>query len=128
GTLTKNEMTVTDILIGDQELQVSGTGYEPTGQITQNNQPVEITPELKLFLEAGYYANDTNLSHENGQWIINGEPTDGAFLTLYHKVFDFEQKPEYEEVDILPFDSDYRYRSEERRVGKESRLRWSQSH
>lgn len=109
GTLTKNEMTVTDILIGDQELQVSGTGYEPTGQITQNNQPVEITPELKLFLEAGYYANDTNLSHENGQWIINGEPTDGAFLTLYHKVFDFEQKPEYEEVDILPFDSDYRY-------------------
>ena len=109
GTLTKNEMTVTDILIGDQELQVSGTGYEPTGQITQNNHPVEITPELKLFLEAGYYANDTNLSHENGQWIINGEPTDGAFLTLYHKVFDFEQKPEYEEVDILPFDSDYRY-------------------
>lgn len=109
GTLTKNEMTVTDILIGNQELQVTGTGYEPIGKITKNGQPIEITPELKLFLEAGYQANDTTLLHENDQWIINGEPTDGAFLTLYHKVFPYEQADKYEEVDILPFDSDYRY-------------------
>ncbi|MQS97639.1 HAD-IC family P-type ATPase [Companilactobacillus halodurans] len=109
GTLTKNEMTVTDILIDDQELQVTGTGYKPTGQITKNGQPVEISEKLKLFLEAGYQANDTTLLHENGQWSISGEPTDGAFLTLYHKVFPYDQINKYQEVDILPFDSDYRY-------------------
>ncbi|MFC6175639.1 HAD-IC family P-type ATPase [Companilactobacillus huachuanensis] len=109
GTLTKNEMTVTDILIDDQEYQVTGTGYEPTGEIVQNNQPVEISKRLKLFLEAGYQANDTTLVHEDDQWIINGEPTDGAFLTLYHKVFPYGQENKYREIDILPFDSDYRY-------------------
>jgi len=109
GTLTKNEMTVTDILIDDQEYQVTGTGYEPTGEIVQNGQPVEVSKRLKLFLEAGYQANDTTLVHENNQWEINGEPTDGAFLTLYHKVFPYEQDNPYQEVDILPFDSDYRY-------------------
>jgi len=109
GTLTKNEMSVTDILIDDQELQVSGTGYEPIGEITKDGQPVEISPKLELLLEAGYQANDTTLLKENGQWIINGEPTDGAFLTLYHKVFPYDQKNKYQEIDILPFDSDYRY-------------------
>ncbi|GEO63697.1 HAD-IC family P-type ATPase [Companilactobacillus nantensis] len=109
GTLTKNEMTVTDILIDDQEYQVTGTGYEPVGKIVQNGKTVEISERLKLFLEAGYQANDTTLVHENNQWIINGEPTDGAFLTLYHKVFPYGQTSTYQEVDILPFDSDYRY-------------------
>nr|WP_234032623.1 HAD-IC family P-type ATPase [Companilactobacillus bobalius] len=109
GTLTKNEMTVTDILIDDQELTVSGTGYEPTGEISDQGKPVAMTPKLKLLLQAGYYANDTDLLHENGQWHINGEPTDGAFLTLYHKVFAYNQPQEFEEIDILPFDSDYRY-------------------
>ncbi|WP_119325838.1 HAD-IC family P-type ATPase [Companilactobacillus musae] len=109
GTLTKNEMTVTDILIDDQELQVTGTGYKPEGKIVKNGQPVEITPKLQLLLEAGYQANDTTLLQENGQWTINGEPTDGAFLTLYHKVFPYNQTNKYTEIDILPFDSDYRY-------------------
>ncbi|GEO47134.1 HAD-IC family P-type ATPase [Companilactobacillus kimchii] len=109
GTLTKNEMTVTDILIDDQELTVSGTGYEPNGEILSQGKSVTMTPKLKLLLQAGYYANDTDLLHENGQWHINGEPTDGAFLTLYHKVFAYDQPKEFEEIDILPFDSDYRY-------------------
>ena len=109
GTLTKNEMTVTDILVDDQEYQVTGTGYEPVGEIIQNNQPVKINHKLALLLEAGYQANDTTLLNENGHWTINGEPTDGAFLTLYHKVFSYEQENKYQEVDILPFDSDYRY-------------------
>lgn len=109
GTLTKNEMTVTDILIDDQEFQVTGTGYQPTGEIQQNGQKVELTSKLELFLEAGYQANDSTLLRENDQWIINGEPTDGAFLTLYHKVFPYDAKNKYEEIDILPFDSDYRY-------------------
>ncbi|AYE37635.1 HAD family hydrolase [Companilactobacillus zhachilii] len=109
GTLTKNEMTVTDILIDDQEYQVTGTGYEPTGEIMQNGQPIEASKRLKLFLEAGYQANDTTLVHEDNQWLVNGEPTDGAFLTLYHKVFPYGQTNPYQEIDILPFDSDYRY-------------------
>lgn len=109
GTLTKNEMTVKDIIFSKRQLKVSGDGYDPTGAIlSADNQVVELDEELKLFLEAGFEANDTVLHNEAG-WQINGEPTDGAFLTLYYKQFPFPKKTEYTEIDMLPFDSDYRY-------------------
>lgn len=109
GTLTKNEMTVKDIIFSKRQLKVSGDGYDPTGVIlSADNQVVELDEELKLFLEAGFEANDTVLHNEAG-WQINGEPTDGAFLTLYYKQFPFPKKTEYTEIDMLPFDSDYRY-------------------
>lgn len=109
GTLTKNEMTVTDIVIDDQNYQVTGTGYDPIGEITQNNQKVTISDKMKLFLESGFQANDTHLINEAGQWDITGEPTDGAFLSLYHKVYNHGEESDYEKIDILPFDSDFRY-------------------
>lgn len=109
GTLTKNEMTVTDIIIDDTTYQVSGNGYEPKGDIMESGHRSELTHLLKLFLEAGFEANDTVLTCDDGIWGINGEPTDGSFLTLYHKVFPIEQRPDYKELDMLPFDSDYRY-------------------
>lgn len=117
GTLTKNEMTVKDIVLADQVYEVTGDGYAPKGEI----QPVSGNDALKnplenstlqLFLEAGYEANDTVLvkgEEAANPWTINGEPTDGSFLTLYHKVFAYPEQPEYTELDMLPFDSDNRY-------------------
>lgn len=109
GTLTKNEMTVKDLVLADgKEYHVSGNGYEPKGRIEEAGVPAEVTPTLQLFVEAGFEANDTQLTEEAGQWQINGEPTDGSFLTLYHKLFP-QQTPDYQEIDMLPFDSEYRY-------------------
>lgn len=109
GTLTKNEMTVKNIVFDQRQFKVGGNGYEPVGKISENGEDVTITPRLKLFLEAGYEANDTELFEENHQWQINGEPTDGSFLTLYHKIYPMDETPNYQEIDMLPFDSDYRY-------------------
>lgn len=109
GTLTKNEMTVKEIILSKRKLSVTGDGYAPIGNITTSeNKTVLLDEELKLFLEAGFEANDTVLVQEDG-WKINGEPTDGAFLTLYYKQFQFPNQPRYKEIDMLPFDSDYRY-------------------
>lgn len=85
GTLTKNEMSATDLWVGDHHYTVSGNGYAPVGEITTAGQPAPMINDLKLFLEAGYQANDTILTETDGKWSINGEPTDGAFLTLYRK-------------------------------------------
>ncbi|MHA8110319.1 HAD-IC family P-type ATPase [Lactobacillaceae bacterium Melli_B4] len=109
GTLTQNEMTATDVLLPNGTYHVTGTGYQPEGQILdQNDQPAK-GKDLDLFLEAGYEANDTILNQEAGRWVINGEPTDGAFLTLYHKGVQSQATPNDEEVDLLPFDSAFRY-------------------
>lgn len=93
GTLTKNEMTVKDIVLVNQTFEVTGDGYAPEGQIkantplTTNHQQI-----LQQFLEAGYEANDTVLVKEDDRWSINGEPTDGSFLTLYHKAIAYPEK------------------------------------
>ncbi|TPR17771.1 HAD-IC family P-type ATPase [Apilactobacillus timberlakei] len=109
GTLTKNEMTVKNIIIDDKNYNVTGDGYEPKGNVQFSGENIKMNSKMQLFLESGYEANDTVLTHENNNWEINGEPTDGAFLTLYHKVFGYHNHTNYQEVDMLPFDSDYRY-------------------
>lgn len=110
GTLTKNEMTAQDIITQRHHYQVAGTGYAPEGQILLDQQPVEMDTDVMLskLLLAGFEANDTMLQQEDGHWVINGEPTDGAFLTLYHKGLG-PVAPAVTELDRIPFDSDYRY-------------------
>ena len=107
GTLTKNEMTVTDLWVDDNQYQVTGSGYAPEGQLLQAGTKAQLTPNLELLLAAGYQANDTILKQTESGWTINGEATDGAFLTLYHKLK--SSAPTYHSLDLLPFDSDYRY-------------------
>lgn len=110
GTLTKNEMTITELWINDAHYLVSGTGYAPTGELTLNGHQVIPNETLKLFSEAGFQANDTVLTQDdNYKWTINGEPTDGAFLSLYYKVFGTNYQSSLTGIDLLPFDSDYRY-------------------
>ena len=112
GTLTKNEMSATELWVGDHHYYVSGNGYAPVGKITINHSKAPLSEDLKLFLEAGYQANDTSLVHHDGKWQINGEPTDGAFLTLYRKVLGLDYQSPFKPVDLLPFNSDYRYIAE----------------
>lgn len=110
GTLTKNEMTLQDIVIGQTHYRVTGTGYAPNGQIFKNNLVIDASQnkELEMFLTMGQQANDTFLVPEHDQWQINGEPTDAAFLSAYYKAFG-QKTPKLKEIDRIPFDSDYRY-------------------
>lgn len=110
GTLTENEMTVTDIILKDGIYRVSGVGYTPHGKILNDNEPAEINDTLTRFMQAGYYANDAILEqNEDGRWNMNGEPTDGAFLTLYEKGMPESKREDIERLDFLPFDSDKQY-------------------
>lgn len=110
GTLTKNEMTIDTLITKNGKYAVTGTGYTPTGHITKNGQPVAVgqDEDLDRLMVAGHEANDTRLIKNDDKWEINGEPTDGAFLALYHKVFK-ETEPDLVELDKIPFDSEYRY-------------------
>lgn len=110
GTLTKNEMTIQDILVDGQQYAVSGTGYAPDGTISASGKKVDVAQDTKLaeFLLMGQQANDTVLTETELGWTVNGEPTDAAFITAYYKAFGIND-PELIELDRIPFDSDYRY-------------------
>ncbi|GAJ26734.1 cation transport ATPase [Liquorilactobacillus sucicola DSM 21376 = JCM 15457] len=110
GTLTKNEMTVTDIITADGQYTVSGVGYDATGQI-QKRDGTEIdwknNEKLKWMIQIAGQTTDASFHQEDGRWVLTGEPTDGALTGLFHK---FTGKaPSVEEIDSLPFDSAFRY-------------------
>lgn len=109
GTLTKNEMTVTTIDLMHNSYHVTGTGYEPAGEIVPNKEESQLTKdELYHFLTCVKTVNEARLSQsEDGQYHITGEPTEGCLMTLVHKAN--LNIPDLHAIDKIPFDSLYKY-------------------
>ncbi|MTV81537.1 HAD-IC family P-type ATPase [Secundilactobacillus folii] len=110
GTLTKNEMTVTDILTPDAQYQVSGVGYDSEGQIqSTDGKPVnwQSNESLNWLVQIAGQTSDAVFNNEDGKWVLTGEPTDGALIALFHKLNHTD--PIVNEIDSLPFDSAFRY-------------------
>ncbi len=113
GTLTRNEMTVTDIVMKDAHHPVSGVGYEPEGTIGEAAYRQDTAPNeaLSLMIQAGLLCNDASLSHHEGQWQIQGDPTEGALVTLAAK-YGLDAASENSRVprlDEIPFSSEARF-------------------
>jgi Ca2+-transporting ATPase len=94
GTLTKNEMTVTCMIMDDRRFEVTGEGYEPTGHIremlnvkreTTSEDPSSLPSGLRQLLEAAVLCNGATLQQESGVWMIIGDPTEGALLVAAAK-------------------------------------------
>jgi len=110
GTLTKNEMTVTSLLLNEVEYDVTGTGYSPEGtiQVDGKEQKPSDDSQLLQFLTCVKTVNDTYLrKNEEDQWIINGEPTEGCLITLAEKAA--EPIERHDSIAKIPFDSSYKY-------------------
>ncbi|MDG4811061.1 HAD-IC family P-type ATPase [Micromonospora sp. WMMD1120] len=88
GTLTENQMTVRALWTPDGEFTVTGSGYRPEGEITDGSGvPVSETTSQALHwsLLAGAASNDARLSEEDGEWVLAGDPTEGAMLVVAGK-------------------------------------------
>jgi Ca2+-transporting ATPase len=113
GTLTQNQMTVTQIFAGGQIFDVEGTGYNPAGKFqTSEKEVLEITPAALLStLKAGVFANDSHLINQDGQWTIQGDPTEGALIVAAYKAGLREEdlEAQFPRLDTIPFESDYQY-------------------
>ncbi|AFZ34278.1 ATPase, P-type (transporting), HAD superfamily, subfamily IC [Stanieria cyanosphaera PCC 7437] len=126
GTLTENQMTVQAIYAGGQNYSVTGTGYAPEGKIIlteTNSSAVEnnsfglnnehLKSEIALLecLKAGLLCNDSHLEVKQGEWVVVGDPTEGALIAAANKVgftqVDLEEA--MPRVDVIPFESDYQY-------------------
>ncbi len=103
GTLTRNEMTVTDICTPEGYFKISGTGYDPKGTFTLNDEIIdpEQYPVLMENLKAGSLCNDAYLREEGG---IEGDATEGALLVSALKAKKFHLP----RIDVIPFDSKFR--------------------
>ena len=88
GTLTKNQMTVEQILIGKTTYNITGKGYEPKGIIADaDDKPLtaEDAKKLELLFATGAMASNARVSgpdKEHATWYTIGDPTEGALITL----------------------------------------------
>lgn len=109
GTLTKDEMTVRKILFnGNEELDVTGSGYEPKGEFLAEGKSVTPTDNLKLLLTAASLCSDVELHKIENEWDIKGDPTEGGLVvaaakaSLEKKTLDAANK----RTDEIPFSSE----------------------
>lgn len=125
GTLTKNEMTVEQLLVGTTEYMVSGIGYEANGVVTDRGGkalPGKILGELRLFFETAALASNAHVNppdDEHTAWHVVGDPTEGALITLARKagVEPTELDKKYEETKEYAFDSARKRMSSVRKYG-----------
>jgi Ca2+-transporting ATPase len=113
GTLTQNEMTVKVAFDGEHVFEATGSGYSPKGEFLHEWVPAteKERENLNICLRIGLLCNESYLFEENGEYKVNGDPTEGALIVSAMKggLKPEEEKREYPQVSVLPFESEYGY-------------------
>ncbi|MDH3330093.1 MAG: HAD-IC family P-type ATPase, partial [Desulfobulbaceae bacterium] len=113
GTLTRNEMTVKLIYDGKHIYEVTGSGYEPKGEMLHDGLPVKVKEEKHLVnvLRIGSLCNESSVYEKDGFYRVDGDPTEGALVVSAMKA-EFsveEEKEKFQQLAIIPFESERGY-------------------
>ncbi|MBU0656814.1 MAG: cation-transporting P-type ATPase [Gammaproteobacteria bacterium] len=111
GTLTRNEMTVQNVVTASATISVSGVGYAPHGEFRNTGQSIqpEDCPVLLEIARAALLCNDAELHQTDGRWQVSGDPTEGALITLALKagLEARQQQHLFPRTDVIPFESQH---------------------
>jgi P-type Ca2+ transporter type 2C len=111
GTMTKGEMTVQRIYMGDEVVKVTGVGYEPEGEFLAKDRKIDPQNEqLRILLTAATLCNDAKLERDttSERWMIKGDPTEGALIVAAAKADLWKEDLEKQQPRIgeIPFSSE----------------------
>lgn len=112
GTLTRNEMTVKELWTGENDLQVSGVGYNSDGHFKQNDKQVEDLPEeIKVLLRNAVLCNDASIRPDGNNFSTTGDPTEVALVVAAAKagIEVDELRKQNKRADVIPFDSEQKF-------------------
>ncbi|HEX6973110.1 MAG TPA: HAD-IC family P-type ATPase, partial [Vicinamibacterales bacterium] len=88
GTLTRNEMTVRVAVTASARAIFTGSGYSPDGTVQCADGSVvdgDFRVELERALAVADRANNASVHLRDGQWVVQGDPTEGALLVAARK-------------------------------------------
>jgi len=87
GTLTRDEMTARKLYTPGRMLTISGSGYEPEGELSVDGSAVEPSARETELLRAAALVSDAHLVRDeaHGGWHIKGDPTEGALIVAAAK-------------------------------------------
>ncbi|MGI6224914.1 MAG: calcium-transporting P-type ATPase, PMR1-type [Peptococcales bacterium] len=122
GTLTQNEMTVRQLVVSNEFIQITGEGYDPKGEvIISGDKSVDKNKSaLDLAFKIASLCNNSKLQradtvitglfrkNDKNTWRILGDPTEGALLVLAAKAGIWRDNVEKNEERVyeIPFDSE----------------------
>ncbi len=122
GTLTRNEMTVREVVAGGERFLVTGVGYAPRGEFlrvegglgetlgeTRSVVDPRTCADLLHVLTIGLRCNHAKVNPQgNGSevWEVVGDPTEGALVVAALKARLDADPPEERVIHEIPFDSE----------------------
>ena len=113
GTLTRNEMTARRIVTARHAVLVGGSGYSPEGALTADgaDDDVAALEAAAPVIRAGLLCNDAHLRSVDGQWIVDGDPMEGALVAVAMKagLDPGHARREWPRLDEIPFDARHRF-------------------
>jgi Ca2+-transporting ATPase len=86
GTLTRNEMTVRRLFADGRTFDMTGVGYEPTGDVLDTGGAIDPPYAVRELLRACVLASDARLVMREGRWQVDGDPTEGALVAAAMKI------------------------------------------
>ena len=106
GTMTKGQMTVRRIHLGEDFYEVTGAGYEPRGEILRDGTP-SVNDDIALIAKVAVLCNDASFNATSALKIV-GDPTEVALLVVAAKAGEREEKlrSAYPRVFEVPFTSE----------------------
>ena len=122
GTLTRNEMVIQHVYVDGRIFDITGSGYEPKGEVTFDGKNIDPLNHSELLFSgkiAAFCANARlSFSEETSAWKIAGDPTEAAMLVLSEKIGFRHDALEQETPKIfeLPFDYQKKYHATIRAV------------
>ncbi len=109
GTLTENEMTARELWAGGANYQLSGTGYEPVGELARRDGAENAPATVTEMLRAAALCCDAHLvapQNDERRWTAIGDPTEAAILAAAAKLGLSQKKlAAWPRLAELPFDS-----------------------
>jgi Ca2+-transporting ATPase len=115
GTLTKSEMTIMRVVTASGEVALTGTGYRPEGRVELDGVPLDaagpeaaaLSEEVAAVLVGGALANNATLREVDGEWQVQGDPTEASFLVAERKFgLHGARQERFSRVGHVPFTSE----------------------
>ncbi len=108
GTLTKNEMTVTEIKTLNHTIKVSGEGFKPIGDFFEDEKKINPTTNLDLMriIRTSLLCNNAKINYDKETELVEtiGDPTEVSLIVLGRKAGLYDEANYPREIEIF-FDS-----------------------